>query len=438
MKRRRFFEALAASAAFTGLSSIQIIPEKADNSNSINGAAFAKGVEESEEKNAVESSASASSDSSNWIIVDEPFEGAVFHPRSPKPMIGIVTNAKQQTGCQILVQGHLPIDFPANATVLVNGQTSARSENRFTCPIELYERKNEIVVQVQTGQRIEKKVVRVAWIKESFPRYRFQVDDNSFFLRDICKNQYKSLFDCFYLAMYRDLHLKYGSKFTLNVFNSTPERDFQLSDFPETYKSEWEDNSDWLRLAFHAENEFPDRPYETAKPEKLAADFDEVAGQIRRFAGKAYRQPGIIHWGTIRPEAYKTLYDRGVRTLSGYFTKSGNSWVVSFQLPDSVCQYLTSHEAWMNFDENIMFSRLEMVVNSTPIDKIIPILDASRSNPNFSEVVDFLTHEQYFWPSYQSYLPDHAKRMDRAIRWVTENGYKPVFLDDGFYGTGVE
>jgi len=72
------------------------------------------------------------------------------------------------------------------------------------------------------------------------------------------------------------------------------------------------------------------------------------------------------------------------------------------------------------------------VINGTPLDQIVPKLDAITADPCQSEVIDFLTHEQYFWPFYSNYLPDHAERMDRAIGYVTRHGYKPVFLQDEF------
>lgn len=50
------------------------------------------------------------------------------------------------------------------------------------------------------------------------------------------------------------------------------------------------------------------------------------------------------------------------------------------------------------------------------------------------EIIDLFTHEQYFWPFYKSYVPDHAQRLDAAIRWVTEHGYKPVFFHEGLLG----
>ena len=62
------------------------------------------------------------------------------------------------------------------------------------------------------GQRCENRV-RVVWDRYSEPRYRFSIDDNSFFLRDIAQKNYASLFDCFYLKMLRDLNKKYGAKF---------------------------------------------------------------------------------------------------------------------------------------------------------------------------------------------------------------------------------
>ena len=146
---------------------------------------------------------------------------------------------------------------PESTVVLVNGAPAVLNGNQFQAEVLLLERENVVTVSMNSGEIREEKTLRCIWHQTSFPRYRLQVDDNIFFLRDIHQQDYKSLFDSFYLSMYRELHQKYGSKFTLNIFNSTPERDFVLADFSGKYKSEWEDNADWLRLAFHAENEFP-------------------------------------------------------------------------------------------------------------------------------------------------------------------------------------
>ena len=51
-----------------------------------------------------------------------------------------------------------------------------------------------------------------------------------------------------------------------------------------------------------------------------------------------------------------------------------------------------------------------------------------------AEILDMFTHEQYFWPFYSHYLPDHVQRCETAIRWATEHGYEPVFFHEGLLG----
>jgi len=108
--------------------------------------------------------------------------------------------------------------------------------------------------------------VRVVWDRHSRPRCRFSIDDNSFFLRDIAQQKYASLFDCFYLDLLRSLHKKYGVRFVLNIYYTTGD-DFELPQFSARYKGEWEENSDWLKLAFHAHANEPARPYQYAPAE---------------------------------------------------------------------------------------------------------------------------------------------------------------------------
>jgi len=237
------------------------------------------------------------------------------------------------------------------------------------------------------------------------------------------------------LKMLRDLHDKYGARFVLNIYYTTGD-DFNLTKFPDRYRSEWKDNANWLKLAFHAHANEPARPYQDAPAEQVIRDFDKIGEQILRFAGEeTYSHTTVVHWGMIRPETYKPLYERGVRALSGYFRKnSGGVWDVNYRLDDVRSEYLSRHDAWKDFESGIVFSRIDIVINNTPLDRIVPTLGPLRKEPNTAEIMDLLTHEQYFWPFYQNHLPDHPARMDTAIRWVTENGYKPVFLHEGFLG----
>jgi len=361
---------------------------------------------------------------SGSIRIEEPFHGAVLNRRHGKPVDG---------GLDIQVSGRAPL----RDRVTVNGAPAQRAGDSFTSNVVLRQSQTDIVAQSQGCSGRHEHRVRVVWDKHSYPRYRFSIDDNSFFLRDIAKQKYSSLFDCFYLKGLRELNKKYGAKFVLNIYYTT-EDGFILPQFPDRYKSEWKDNTDWLKLAFHAYANKPDRPYQYASASKLIGDLDQVAEQIHRFAGEqSYSPPTVIHWGMVQPSVLKPLYERGVRVLSGYFRPSSTGWDVNYLLDDVRSEYLSRHDALMDFDSGIVFSKIDIVCNTVPVERTVPTLESSANDPNQAEIMDLFTHEQYFWPFYSHYLPDHFERLDVAIRWVTERGYKPVFYHEGLMGGPV-
>ncbi len=362
-----------------------------------------------------------SGQASSSIRIEEPFHGAVLNRRHGKQAGG---------GLKIRVTGQGPV----GGVVIVNGSPAQRDGTKFTSDIILQQKLTDIVAVSEDKFGRSEHRIRVIWDKHSMPRYRFSIDDNSFFLRDIAKNNYSSLFDCFYLKNLRQLHTKYGTRFVLNIYYTT-EDGFELPQFPDRYKGQWRDNSDWLKLAFHAYANKPDRPYQNASAAKLMADFDKVAAEIIRFASEeVYSPPTVIHWGMVQPEALKPLYERGVRVLSGYFRRQGDAWDVNYLVDDIRSEYMSRHDALMDFDSGIVFSRVDIVCNSTPVEQIIPTLEPFTKDPNQAEIMDIFTHEQYFWPFYSNYIPDHFKRLDVAILWLTENGYKPVFFHEGLLG----
>jgi hypothetical protein len=356
--------------------------------------------------------------------IREPFHGAVLHGRHGKQV---------DEGLKIEVTGEAPL----GDRVTVNGSLARRAGGQFASEVVIEEHETEIVAASDGRFGHQEHRVRVVWDRYSEPRYRFSIDDNSFFLRDIAQKQYESLFDCFYLEILRDLHAKYGARFVLNIYYTTGD-DFNLTQFPDRYQSQWRDNSDWLKLAFHAYANEPARPYQYAPASKLIADLDLVAEQIVRFAGEeTYTPPTVIHWGMVQPSALKPLAERGVRSLSGYFRQHGGVWDVNYLFDEVRSEYLSRHDALMDFDSGIIFSRVDIVCNSTPVDRIVPTLAPLAEDPNQAEIMDLFTHEQYFWPFYSHHIPDHAERLDTAIRWVTEHGYKPVFFHEGLLGGRV-
>jgi len=223
----------------------------------------------------------------------------------------------------------------------------------------------------------------------------------------------------------------------LNCFNTTPERDFRLSMFPDKYKSEFEDNAHWLRLAFHAENEFPDIPYKNATPAELAADFDLVAKELKRIAGCAYTAGLQIHWADVPPDCYQVLADRGVKMLQtrGRKPDSPKPKICDYHLPDDVLEYLHYHQGWMHFESGLIFyNGFIGTCEWIPVDQVGPNLLPWVEDPARSHLLNIAGHEQYWWPFYKNFVPDNYERYAAAFRFVLDRGYQPIWIEDGFFG----
>ena len=352
----------------------------------------------------------------------EPFHGAVLNHHDGRQTDSELT---------IAVRGQAEL----HERVRVNGVKAVRTGREFAAEVALREKETDLVAVAEGPLGRTEHRVRVVWDRHSRRRYRMSIDDNSFFFRDIVQKGCKSLFDCFYLKILRDLHARFGTKFTVNVFFQTPEADFNLSQFPDRYKGQWSDNADWLKLAFHARQEFPDRPYQYSGPEKLARDFDAVAAEIHRFAGAAaYCPPTVLHWAMCQPDCYGVLGERGVKALSTLLARLPGGWDINYMLSDAQSDWLYRHDALRDFGSGITFSNCDIVLNATPLEQVVPTLQRMTGAPQTSEVLDLFTHEQYFWPFYHNYRPDHAQRLDAAFKWATENGYEAVFFHEGLLG----
>jgi hypothetical protein len=123
-----------------------------------------------------------------------------------------------------------------------------------------------------------------------------------------------------------------------------------------------------------------------------------------------------------------------VRVLSGYFRPSNGRWDINYNFDARRSEYVSKHDLWMDFTSGIIYIRDAIVCNSTPVERVAPTLDPLAQEPDRRETVNLLTHEQYFWPFYPRYVPDHAQRCEAAIRWATEHGYAPVFFHEGLLG----
>ena len=340
-------------------------------------------------------------------------------------------------GLKIKVRG---ICDSAEGTVKVNGVTAERYGMEFSCEVTLKDVFNTIEAELADEYGTMTRTLKVVYDKNSFLRYDFFIDDNIFFLTDIARERPAKLFDHFYLKALKNMHDKYDACFTLNTFFANNHEPFDLTQVPDCYKSEFIDNSDWLRLSFHSYSEFPDRPYQNTNAEKLAADYDLVYNEICRFAGKeAFIVPEVLHWAMARPSTFGELRKRGVRIMEGQFVSprtglndnSGDDRITDVgyyrNINDAI--YLEENRYLYDFRYQLLFVRSDCTCNLTSCEDIAEKLGAIQR-----DTIGVATHEQYTFPRYFNYLPDHLDRIETAVRTLHERGYKSVFFSEGILG----
>ena len=247
-----------------------------------------------------------------------------------------------------------------------------------------------------------------------FPRYRFSLDDNILFLRDLARSDARSLFEHPYLAFWQRMHREYGTKVHINLYLECP--GFHLSQFPARFRGEWQENADWLQLSFHARADKPDKPYLQAPSHQVVADCDAVCNEILRFAGEELLSPfTTIHWAEATREACRALRQRGVRGLVGIFLPDGINDVARWRaeragdtegrtcrprraehrlLPDAAqCAYLRGHDYWHDPTEDLFFITHDLVVNSVGTEEVVPFLEDVAADPHRGEVIELIVHE---------------------------------------------
>jgi hypothetical protein len=262
-------------------------------------------------------------------------------------------------------------------------------------------------------------------------RCRFSVDDCIWFLRDIARQNFGSIFENEFLAFWRGLHDENGLKVQFNLYLEDLDTGFTLREMPDRYAGEWRQNADWMRLTFHARADRPDYPYAAASYDEVARDLRAVTAEIGRFAGPELLSAcTTLHWGTATIDGCRALRDGGIAALVGYFElRQGQPWVAYYLDPETTA-YLNRHDTWYDERLGLLFIKHDLVLNCHALDDIVHRLDGIHARPDEREVLELMIHEQYFAPTWHGYQPDAQDKVRRAAAWVTQHQYRWAFFED--------
>lgn len=300
----------------------------------------------------------------------------------------------------------------------------------------------------------------------------FYIDDVIWVFRDLTRQKPVSMFDNPFMKVLKTAHDRYGMTVQLNVFYRTDfyygNDEFTLADMTDAYKAEWQASSDWLKLGFHAKQEFPDYPYINATYETVKSNFDDIKREILRFAGEdTFAVAHVTHWLPMSRAGVQALYDSGIHLMTvscgdklnedaymdklpyghmgrllqnrqpetGIFVRDTLDESIHF----SACGYNhctmdVLEPNWQTFglyqdkDTGMYYKKfcIGPILNCCPYEQIesefAPLLDG--------EYLGYALHEQYFYPDYYAYQSDYAEKIYRAAEIVSGAGYTYFFPQD--------
>ena len=324
-----------------------------------------------------------------------------------------------------------------NQELYLNSYKMSEKDGEYTANVVLNGYRNALVCENKTTG--EKEIISAFCIFDNVKKFRLSSDDNIIFLQDITKNKdnYKSIFENPYLAVFKKAHDLYGAVAHINLFYefdekarslfANPREYFNLSMMTDKFKDEFRANADWLKLSFHAYSEFPDKPYQFATREKITADCIKIVREIIRFAGvEVLSDATTVHWGEANRDCVKGLRALGFRTLVAYFDPNPNGNgepYCSYYFSKPEMEHLHARDFWYDKSEDMIFAKADSVANIGTLDNVIKeIMDASE-RPGNGGFVEILIHEQYFYSDYVNYLPDYAERLLEPSRLLSEKGY---------------
>lgn len=347
-----------------------------------------------------------------------PIEGDIVHARD-----GMV----HSNGITVIAI----IKAPSGSQLTVNGMQATEQNGTFKAPLNLTKYRNIIEIQEQqTGETLQ---YPVYWASKFAGGYRLSIDDNIRFMQDIAEhvNTYNSIFDNPFLKNLKRLHDQYEIRVHLNMFYQSEQGDFNLSESPEKFATEWAAQRHWIRLSFHAYQEFPDAPYKHASFETVKKDCDLVQAEIKRISTEALMGPvTTVHWGEVNLEGSRALRAAGYKGQLGYFNVDDNLPPVSYYLDVDKRRHMKKRFIWKDEQEDIIFIRSSVVLDVKTKEEIIPFLESYRKTSGLPPYADFLIHEQYFYPDYKAYQPDYFEKIETAVQWAQQNGYHPAFLEE--------
>lgn len=277
-------------------------------------------------------------------------------------------------------------------------------------------------VQVLEGKSASNKTTLLAESDLVIPNFHFSVDDCISCFYDLVTNNRASIYDNPFFAQIKAFHDTYGVKVTLYCFlhDSDCDEDFRLSDMPNTWKTEFQAAKDWMRFAFHGEDDltFNNRDILPYYSEFVSAIYGmtedygciDTVVRTQSFTGNLANVLGLM------------AASHGAIAFIGGWEEGGR---VSYYLNQEDSDFLVRHGVEVDNINNVLFFRSWPYLDS---HELSDIQAEYYKYPVARKYVEISCH---LIPTQQSIYPGAYSRAEAVCDWfINTLGYDSTFLMD--------
>ena len=201
-------------------------------------------------------------------------------------------------------------------------------------------------------------------------------DDVSICFKDLVDNeeQYKSLFEQPFFSFLKECHEQTGLKVTLYTYEM--HKDYSIILFSDKYKTEFEENSNWLKVGFHGKSSNENLNNDDDTLLKSYSIVTDILNKTTGSSAKTIR----LHYFFATQQDVDSLKKLGVTTLL-----SADDNRISYSLPCKLNDYLIRNES-LNLNE-MHYERTDIRVENT----INPLYALWKNRDD--EILVLFTHE---------------------------------------------
>ncbi len=239
------------------------------------------------------------------------------------------------------------------------------------------------IVELQKDEKIEH--AKNELTKEE-KLIHYSVDDVFESLVNLSTNEYDSIFEEEHFSFLKKIHDKYGVNVSAYVFYE--KEDYTLTDVTDKFSSEFQDNSDWLKLGFHSLNAETD--YGNATAQEAKEDYEKVIDELTRITGgKSSIDTTVrLHYYSASDEALEGFIDSqtGIEKLLSPEDKR-----LAYNLDEEQTSYLYQYDFFSA--KGIDYIKTDARIEN--LDNVKKFYNDFLQQDDLNDILAIFTHEKY-------------------------------------------